>query len=483
MFTCDMGYLIPITWFEAIPGDTFQHSVSMFLRLQPLIAPVIHPINVRIHHWFVPYRLIWDDFEDFITGGDDGLDATEPPYKLVNVDMAASESFLFDYLGFPPENYTGKSIKISALPFRAYYLIFNQMYRDQDLVTESIYSTASGNDTTTTFNALKSVAWEKDYFTTARTTESKGDAITIPLGAEGAPVTGIGKANQVFSTGPVSAYETDGTGTTPYANYQYIDNTTGNTAGLFEEDPNNSGFINVRADMTGLGIDMNDFRLSMALQRYQEARARYGSRYVEYLRYLGVRSSDGRLQEAEYLGGGKQMIQFSEVLNHSDTDTGAMAGHGISAMRTPKYRRFFEEHGLVMTLMSVLPKTIYSQGIHRSQTFEVKEDLYTKELAGIGDQEVLNKEVYVEAADPEETFGFQERYAEYRALPSTIAGEFRNTLDHWHMARIFGSEPALNSTFVASVPTKRMLASTSTDALYVMANHSIQARRPIFKKG
>lgn len=484
LLTCDMGYLIPLTHFHVLPGDTIQQATSTLIRVSPLLAPVMHPVRVRIHHWYVPFRLIWDDFEDFITGGEDGLDATVPPYITMNFDASSYESTLMDYLGIPTINYSGKTIKVSALPARAYHLIFNECYRDQDLVSKQSFLTTSGADGTTPMHACNSVAWEKDYFTTARTSESKGDAIVIPFGTDGVPVRGIGKGNQTYAAGPFGAYETDGTGVDSYANASYIDGTTpSNYSTLIEQDPDNPGYPNIRADMTGLGIDMNDLRLSIALQRYQEARARYGSRYVEYLRYLGVRSSDARLQKPEYLGGGRQVIQFSEVLNHSETDTGEMVGHGIAAMRTNKYRRFFEEHGIVMTLMSVLPKTIYTQGLHRHLSFEVKEDLYQRELANIGDQEILNKEIYVDAADPEDTFGFQERYAEYRQMPSTIGGEFRSTLNYWHMGRIFGTEPALNASFIQSVPTKRMLASQSTDALYVMANHSIQARRPILKRG
>lgn len=475
LLTCDMGYIVPLTWFEALPGDTIQQSTSCLVRVSPLLAPVMHPVRIRINHWFVPYRLIWEDFEDFITGGPDGTSVPVPPYRA-GADWSAHESKLLDYLGIPPVNMTGTNV--SVLPARAYNLIYNEYFRDQDLSTERGLLKTSGSDATTDFINCASCAWEKDYFTTCRTQESKGDAITIPLSGD-MPIRGIGKANQNYPLSSSAPYETGATGTRAYTASAKIDGASADDIFYVEQDPNNTGFPAIYADTDGFGIDMNDFRLSMGLQKYQEARQKYGSRYVEYLRYLGVRSSDARLQRPEYLGGGRQTIQFSEVLNHSDTDTGAMAGHGIGAMRTNKYRRFFEEHGIVMTLMSVLPKTIYSQGLHRSFNREVKEDYYQRELENIGDQEVLNKEVYVQSADPEDTFGFQERYSEYKTLPSTIAGEFRSSLDHWHMARIFASEPALNSSFVTAAPTKRMLASSSTDALYVMANHSIQARRMI----
>ena len=176
---------------------------------------------------------------------------------------------------------------------------------------------------------------------------------------------------------------------------------------------------------------------------------------LEYLRYLGVRSSDARLQRPEYLGGGKQTIQFSEVLQAAEgtNPVGSMKGHGLAAMRSNRYRKFFEEHGYVFSFISVKPKTIYAQGLPRTWNGRTKEDFYQKEFAHIGQQEVLNKEVYAAHTKPNGTFGFQDRYDEYRRMESTIAGEFRTTLNFWHMARIFASDPALNADFVKSVPT------------------------------
>lgn len=480
LMTGDMGHLLPLTWYDVLPGDTIQQSTSLLIRVSPLLAPVMHPVRVRIHHWFVPWRLIWQDSEDFITGGPDGTDTSVPPYR----DSASiTESSLRDYLGVPPGTYS-PDLRYSVLPLRAYHLIWNEHYRDQDLVSERAVSVLSGSDVATS-STINSVAWEKDYFTTARETESKGDTVNIPLTGD-APITGIGKRNQNYATGPVNVYETDGSGTTAYADYRtasdghidaYID---------FEEDPNNAGYPNIRADLSAVsGVDINDLRLALSVQRYQEARNKYGSRYTEYLRYLGVSPSDGRLQRPEYLGGGRQVIQFSEVLDHGSAaaNVGDLKGHGIAAMKTNRYRRFIPEHGLIMTLGSVVPKTIYTQGLHRSFSKSVKEDYFQKELQHIGDQEILNKEVYTEHASPDDTFGFQERYDEYRYHPSSISGEFHTSLDHWHLGRIFGSDPSLNSTFVTCAPSKRVLASSSTDAMYMMASHSIQARRMLTKRG
>lgn len=478
LLSCDMGELVPIGLQEVLPGDTFQHATSALIRVSPLLAPVMHPVHVRIHHWFVPHRLVWEDWEDFITGGPDGMDASSFPTITVNTGTGWPIGSLADYLGVP----TGvDDIPVSALPFRAYAKIWNEWYRDQDLQTALTVSEASGADTTTS-TALQNVAWEKDYFTSSRPWTQKGPDVTIPLGVE-APITGLGMSNQGVG-GAQAVYETDGTGSTTFTQ-------TMSGSLYVEDDPNNTGFPNIRADLTNAtAANINDLRLAFGLQRYEEARARYGSRYTEYLRYLGVKSSDARLQRPEYLGGGKQTIQFSEVLQTGVTTdgddqegVGNLKGHGIAALRSNRYRRFFEEHGYIITCLSVKPKTIYAQGLPRTWNRRTKEDFFQKELQFIGQQEVLKKELYAAAAQPDGVFGYQDRYDEYRRSESTIAGEFRNTLNFWHYARIFGSEPTLNADFVKSVPTKRTNAVTSADVLWIMANHSIQARRIVAKTG
>ena len=226
------------------------------------------------------------------------------------------------------------------------------------------------------------------------------------------------------------------------------------------------------------------------MHKYEEARARYGSRYTEYLRSLGVKSSDARLQRPEYLGGGKQTIQFSEVLQTApdqvgdDNHVGDLKGHGIGALRSNRYRRFIEEHGYVFSFLSVRPKTIYTQGLPKTWARRVKEDFFQKELQAIGQEEVYNRELYAAHTDPAGVFGYQDRYDSYRRAESTVSGEFRTTeLDYWHMARQFATDPALNASFITSVPTKRIHAVETNDVLWVMANHSIQARRIVAKTG
>lgn len=475
LLSCDMGELVPIGLTEVLAGDSIQQSTSALVRAAPLLAPVMHPVHVNIHHWFVPHRLIWDDWENFITGGPDGMDASVFPTVTTPASTGFAVGSLADYLGIP----TGvPSLPVSALPFRAYALIYNEWYRDQDLVTPLTIDTTGGADTTT--NLLLQVgAWEKDYFTSARPWEQKGPAITIPLGTA-APILGLG----------VTAAETSQAGGTrkdSVSSRNWTQEFASSTDQFYMEATPVGSIPNVRADLTNASaVTVNVLREALALQRYEEARARYGSRYTEYLKYLGVTSSDARLQRPEYLGGGKNTIQFSEVLQTAEgtNPVGEMRGHGISATRSNRYRRFFEEHGYILTFCVVRPKAIYGNGLPRTWNRRTKEDFWQKELQFIGQQEVQNKEVYFAHTTPDGVFGYQDRYDEYRRTESSIAGEFRtSTLNFWHMARIFGSSPALNADFINCVPTERTFAVPSEDVLYIMARHQIQARRLVASVG
>lgn len=479
LLSCRMGELIPCALTEVLPGDTVQQATSALVRCSPLLAPVMHPVHIRIHHWYVPHRLVWEDWEDFITGGPDGMDASVFP-TIAFGDGLPDVGTLADYLGVPPDVAGSKSV--SALPFRGYALIWNEWYRDQDLQTELAISLASGVDATTS-TALQNVDWEKDYFTTARPWEQKGPSVTIPLTGD-APVTGI-----AVNTGVNYTSAATGTKDTQGANPPAGNDWAPHDVALMVQGIEATKTPQIFADLSAVsGVTVNALREALALQRFEEARARYGSRYVEYLRYLGVRSSDARLQRPEYLGGGKQTLQFSEVLQSAPVAAngvvGDMKGHGIGAVRSNRYRRFFEEHGYVFSFLSVKPKTMYVQGLARTWNRRIKEDFFQKELQHIGQQEVLNKELYLAHATPDGTFGYQDRYDEYRRSESGVAGEFRtNTLNYWHFARVFASDPALNAAFVSSVPTERTFAAATNDTLYVMAMHSIQARRLLAKRG
>lgn len=465
LLSMNQGALVPVGHFEVLPGDTVQMNTSALVRAAPLVAPIMHPVHCRIHHWFVPYRILWDNFESFITGGPDGDDATVAPFFDLSGSVAAGD--LLDYLGVPVGSYAGVTggLEISALPARAYAMIFNEWYRDQDLVTAVPQSTESGVDTSATTNLnLLNVAWEKDYFTSARPWEQKGAAVTVPMNAAVASPAVAGLFRDKTSGLLVSGAVTSEVGVG--------DLQVGGNDAFY--DPNGTFTIGV-----------NDLRESMALQRYAEARARFGSRYSEYLRYLGVKSSDARLQRPEYLGGGKQTIQFSEVLQTAEGDdpVGMMRGHGIGAMRSNRWRRFFEEHGIVMSLMSIKPRSMYMDSMHRSWFRQTKEDYWQRELEHIGQQPIYHREIYAQSVLKDGVFGYQDRYDEYRRHESRVAGDFQTTLNYWHMARDFTGVPTLNSSFVQADPTTRVYAATTADQMYVMAMHSIQARRALSKVG
>lgn len=479
LLTCDMGHLVPIGLQEALPGDTFQHSTSMLVRMSPLMAPVMHPVSVRVHHWFVPNRIVWEKaggvgtWEDFITGGKDGL-GNGSSYPTNTAPVTVQTGDVFDYMGIP----VGKTFPagtLNMMPVAAYNLIYNEFYRDEDLVNELTY----------TQKAVQKVAWEKDYFTSARPWSQKGPNVTIPIAGAGA-VTSTGNTGPTFKMVP-GGYNIGRLSTQSNNETIFSENPIGNSGGTFPLEWNNPG---LQVDLTSAtAADVVEWRRAFALQRYQEARAQYGSRYTEYLRYLGVRSSDARLQRPEYLGGGKQTVAFSEVLrtgNETSATTnpiGEMKGHGISAMRSNRYRFFCEEHGYIISLLSLRPRSMYTDGVARTWSRRTKEDYYQKELELIGQQEIYNREVYADgsAADAE-VFGYQDRYSEYRHSYSSIAAEFRTLLDYWHLARKFVSLPVLNQSFIECDPTKRIFAEQTQHSCWIMASHSIQARRLVGKK-
>lgn len=463
-----LGLLYPICVREVIPGDVFRHSTSLLVRMAPLVGPVMHPVVIRVHHWFVPNRLLWDDWEDFITGGESGT--STPAFPYIQVTNPADDD-LVTHMGIPSGSWTAN---VNALPVRAYTLIFNECYRDQDLVTASAMSTASGLDATT--NTLKfRVAWEKDYFSTIRPNELKGANVEIA-----SPISGIGTTNTTYTAGPQAAYETGRSATESYANYKLVGDSGGAAREVIvEQDPDNTNYPNMRTR-----IDIEELRLGVSLQRFAERMSRHGSRYAEYLKSLGIRPSDSRLARPEYLGGGKATVQFSEVLYHAEgasDPVGQMAGHGLSAMRTNAYRRFFDEHGVQMTLMSIVPKHMLMEACSRWLLYEMrntKEEHFQRELQFIGQQVVQNREITPDYGTLSDVFGYQDRYDDMRMAPSVIAGDFRNSnLNHMHMAREIGAQASLNSSWVSCLPTSRIYAAPSDDHVWVMAHNSIQARR------
>lgn len=481
----NQGFIVPVQCQEVLPNDDVRHKVDVILRTQQLQAPVYHSAEVKFHTYFVPARLCWDNFDKFITGGEDGLNESVPPTIDVGGAPIASGS-LSDHLGLPQGQTVSEDV--SALPFRAYALIYNEYYRDQDLQDPVPLSTADGEDVTTS-TVLKRACWQKDYFTTCRPDTQKGDDVTIALTGD-APILGLGKQNQTFSDTDQNVHETDGDGTVTYDKNIAFGGAAPNGTIYLEEDPDNAGYPNLRADLSNVAaVDINTIRLAASLQRYKENMLKFGARYTERLQAaFGVKNPDARLQRPEYLGGGKSVIQFSEIIQSApsidDTSAesvGTLKGHGITVLRENKYRRRVPEYGFLITVMVVRPKTAYQEGVHRMWSRLTKEDYFQPELQHIGMQQVKKREIYAGSSNPDDVFGYQNRYDEYRHMFDQVSGELNDTLDYWHMARQFGSEPSLNGSFVECEGVDRPF-STNADEFVARVFHKIKIKNNTVSK-
>lgn len=467
-----MGNLVPILVQETVPGDKFNISCESLIRFAPLVSPVMHRMDVTMHYFFVPNRILWDNWEKFITDSNSGIPF--PYLNYTNAFDAATKKFM-DYMGVPP-NIGGVTTPISAMPFAAYQCIYNEYYRDQNLIAPVDYKLGNGSNDGIASILLKQRqrAWEHDYFTASLPFAQKGGAVDIPLGT----VSGEG---EVFVNNPTSGTTLNGT---PYDTD--VDNNTASIPGV---DSNQlfTSFDNVEVEPTTI----NDLRRAFRLQEWLEKNARGGTRYIEnILTHFGVKSSDARLQRPEYITGVKSPVIISEVLNTTGTDgqlpQGNMAGHGM-AVSSGKYGSYrCEEHGFIIGIMSVMPKTAYQQGIPKSYLKFDTLDYFWPSFANIGEQPVLMQELFAYTANAQNTFGYVPRYAEYKYNPSRVAGDFRTTLDYWHLGRIFASEPTLSQEFIECTPedVERIFAvQDETDNLYCHVYNKITAVRPMPKFG
>lgn len=490
LFSAKMGYIYPIACYEVLPGDTFRQSTSLFLRLAPLVTPVMHPVHVKIHSWYVPYRLLWEDWEDFRTRGPEGTDASEVPYITAPTGGFPVGS-LADYLGIP----TGiEGLTVNAFAFRAYNYIFNENYRDERVQDELPWVMTGGADTATS-TALAPSPWGRDYFTTASPTPQTGPEVTIPVnfGDAGQPTV---TATTTISGNGVPTFTTNDKGGSGSQSPGVLSPTDYNTNGPVSvrfSSPGRLGLqwsnpalsaqtnINYQPGEASIGsINIADWREAMAMQRFEETRSLWGARYNEFLMDMGIRPSDARLQLPEYLGGGRQTIQFSEVLQTApggEDPVGALKGHGIGAMRTNRFRRFFEEDGIVLTFAMVRPIGVYMQGLHKMWSRRSFAEFYNYQFEHLSQQPVYTRELYAGVTDKDKVFGYQNIYDDYRSIPSQVSGEMRTVLNSWHMARDFSNEPVLNGDFMTSPPTNRIFAAQENDTLYCMAHHTIHSRR------
>lgn len=477
----NMGDLVPVFCMDCIPGDRVRIAAENVMRLAPMVAPLMHRVDVYCHYFFVPNRILWGHWEQFITGDYPGsADGTSsditPPFITIGPD-SGRYSKLLNYFGVPPFGVTGQTIdrNISALPFAAYAKIYDDYYRDQNMISQLIapgdFAVSDGDNTPnfTMLSTLRKRAWEHDYFTANLPFAQKGANVTIPL---------TGSDVEVFSNQAAggAAINTTPAGTA----------TLGYSPSENPSIPANRLYADT-STMTGTAT-MNDLRRAEALQKWLEANARGGTRYSEHIKHMfGVFSSDKRLQRPEYITGSKSPIVISEVLNTTgtaDLPQGNMSGHGIGVTSGYQGSYFCEEHGWVIGILSVLPKTAYQQGMPKMFTRESPLDFAWTQFANIGEQQTKVEEVFAYTADASDTFGYLPRYSEYKYMPSRVAGDFQTTLDFWHMGRIFDAQPSLNESFISSDPTTRIFAvQDETDKLWAHHLNKVQAFRLLPKYG
>jgi len=496
-FSGKIGELMPISVMEVVPGDKFNIKATNMTRFAPLITPIMHKASVYCHFFFVPNRILWPNWENFISGGEDGL--ADPTFPTVDLTIPTQYGVqtLADYLGLPTGN---QLTNVSALPFAAYQKIYQDYYRDENLITKTDVSVSDGTQSATDtieLSSMKKRAWQHDYYTSALPWTQRGPEATIPLGTT-APINwsstpGVIDTLRYTLNGDIIT-DLDSSGASPIQSNAttgalYVNTPTSPTNDRVSWD--NSDHLT--ADLSSAtASSINDLRRAFRLQEWLERNARGGARYIEIITaHFGVRSSDARLQRPEFLGGSSTPITISEVLQTSNTagatgsdatPQGNMAGHGVSVGSSNYVSYRAEEHGYIIGIMSVMPKTAYQQGVPKHWKKLDKFDYYWPSFANIGEQPIYNEELYHQnTAEDAEVFGYTPRYAEYKYIPSTVHGEFRDSLKFWHMGRIFANKPTLNQDFIECDATEvdRVFAVAETEKLYVYLHNNIKARRPM----